>query len=128
MKTKICWTILLLCCLLPEAEAQHNPRTNCYRMDGEGPFGCWPSPIRKGDSMVVHIKWSDDPRFNTKSIAIENVHTPTPEEVEKRAYSVVLKPERTTWYKVIRYLNTPYYLTYDIKDGVTDIPFKALEK
>ena len=56
-------------------------------------------PIQKGDSVTIVVEW--DPQY-ISTIIFENVYTPTKEEVNKRKYTLVVKPQKTTTYQITR--------------------------
>lgn len=56
-------------------------------------------PIQKGDSVTIVVEW--DPQY-ISTIIFENVYTPTKEEVNKRKFTLVVKPQKTTTYQITR--------------------------
>lgn len=56
-------------------------------------------PIQKRDSVTIIVEW-DPQRIST--IIFEDVYTPTKEEVNKRKYTLIVKPQKTTTYQITR--------------------------
>lgn len=71
-------------------------------------------PIQKGDSVTIHVVW--DTQWISR-IVFENVYEPSEEEARAGEYTLVVKPEKTTRYKVIRFYTdgTQTYYPEEIK-------------
>lgn len=71
-------------------------------------------PIQKGDSVTIVVEW--DPQY-ISTIIFENVYTPTKEEVNKRKFTLVVKPQKKNYNisdnKNIHRMETKYFTSYN---------------
>jgi len=110
-----------LCLLVAEGYAQEKKivpqmkgvSTEVVRNVGRIDFTNRRKPIQLGDSVIVNVSWNpQDQRPQAyKNVIIEGVYTPTAEEVKRGKFTVVLKPTKTTYYKVTYYKKNDTFTT-----------------